>query len=79
LDNRLTIPNCSTAPALPGVREFVSVTKGRLRIKIDKNSFMLEEGDSIFFEVNTQHNFYSEGSSECCYYLVIDSHEAEKF
>ncbi len=71
-------PGIEFPPHLPGVREFVSVTKGRLKIKLNKNSFMLEEGDSIFFEANTQHNFYSEGSSECCYYLVIDSHEAEK-
>lgn len=70
-------PGIEFPPHLPGVREFISVTKGRLRIKIDKNSFMLEEGDSIFFEANTQHNFYSEGYSECCYYLVIDSHEVK--
>ena len=70
-------PGIKFLPHLPGVREFVSVTKGKLKIKLNQNSFMLEEGDSIFFEANTQHNFYSEGSSECCYYLIIDSHEAK--
>ncbi len=70
-------PGIEFSPHLPGVREFISVTKGRLKIKLNENSFVLEERDSIFFEANTRHSFYAEGPSECCYYLVIDSHDAK--
>ena len=73
-----TIPKDSPGivfpPHSPGVREFIAVTKGTLKIKLDDDSFVLKEGDSIFFEADTLHCFYSEGHAECCYFLVIDSY-----
>ena len=73
-----TIPKDSPGivfpPHSPGVQEFIVVTKGTLKIKLDEDSFVLKKGDSLFFKADRQHCFYSEGCSECCYYLVIDSH-----
>ena len=69
-------PSIEFPPHLPGVKEFICVTKGKLKITMNEKSFILKKGDSIFFEANTQHGFNAEGSSECSYYLVIDSHKA---
>lgn len=75
-----TVPkDCSEIifpPHSPGVREFIVITKGTLKIKLDDDSFILKKGDSIFFEANRLHSFCNEGHSECCYFLVIDSYGA---
>lgn len=65
-------------PHKPGVKEFVSVSKGSLRIVLGAQAatYELAEGDSLFFEANVEHQFINLGEAECQYYLVIDSHEA---
>ena len=38
----------------------------------------LFEGDSFFFEANTEHRFMNNSQTECHYFLVIDSTQAKK-
>lgn len=63
-------------PHKNGVKEYIFVAQGRLQIKLENNFYELEQGDSMYFEANLQHRFKNIGDTECCYYLVIDSYEA---
>lgn len=62
-------------PHKNGVKEYIFVAQGRLRIELDENVYELERGESIYFEANLRHKFKNIGDTECHYYLVIDSHE----
>lgn len=57
-----------------GVKEYVYVEKGRLKITLNESqTYILNEGDSIYFEADAKHQFDNIGAGECRYYLVIDS------
>ncbi|HET7627443.1 MAG TPA: XRE family transcriptional regulator [Bacillales bacterium] len=58
-----------------GVKEYITVEKGKLRVELAAGGYELNEGDSIVFDANVTHRFINNGSGECRYYLVIDSHE----
>ncbi len=59
-----------------GVKEYVSVTKARLRIQLGNDTYDLEEGDSMYYEADVEHSFTNIGNADCHYYLVIDSNNA---
>lgn len=56
-----------------GVKEYISVAKGKLRVVLGTRSYDLAEGDSIYYEADVEHRFINIGEEECHYYLVIDS------
>jgi quercetin dioxygenase-like cupin family protein len=62
-------------PHQKGVQEFIFVAKGKLKVELGNGSFEdeLEEGDSFYFEADTEHRFMNLTDEECHYYLVIDS------
>ena len=63
-------------PHKNGVKEYIFVAQGHLQIKLENNFYELEHGDSMYFEANLQHRFKNIGDTECCYYLIIDSYDA---
>ena len=78
------IPANEESGAIPahksGVQEYIFVGSGRLRIELGNPVFKdeLGEGDSFFFEADTEHRFIDVGDEECRYFLVIDSTQVKK-
>lgn len=64
----------------PGVQEYIFVESGKLRVELGNGIFKeeLNEGDSFFFEADTEHRFINIGDSACRYFLVIDSTQVQK-
>ena len=60
-----------------GVKEYISVSKGRLKIELNDVTYELAKGDSIYFEANKRHKFLNIGTIDCHFYLVTDSHITE--
>ncbi|MBB3903731.1 helix-turn-helix domain-containing protein [Methylobacterium brachythecii] len=56
-----------------GVSEYIYVLKGRLRASVGERSFVVEEGDSLYFEADAGHAFTNLGTEPCQYFLVIDA------
>ncbi|MFP3918652.1 XRE family transcriptional regulator [Lysinibacillus telephonicus] len=58
-----------------GVKEYIYVALGKLQIELgnDSETYVLEKGDSIYFEADVTHRFINLSEGECHYYLVIDS------
>ncbi|MGV7032722.1 helix-turn-helix domain-containing protein [Methylobacterium symbioticum] len=56
-----------------GVSEYIYVLKGRLRASVGERWFVVEEGDSLYFEADTGHAFTNLGTEDCQYFLVIDA------
>ena len=54
-------------------QEFVHVLKGSLQIELDDTSYVLESGDSIYFESSTPHSFRNPSSIETAEALWIDT------
>jgi transcriptional regulator with XRE-family HTH domain len=71
------VPEGSSSGEFPphrrGVEEYVVVEKGRLRAVLGGEDYLLEEGDTLYFEADISHRFDNAGEGECSYYLVIDS------
>jgi transcriptional regulator with XRE-family HTH domain len=74
---RNVVPEGATSGEFPphrrGVEEYVVVEKGRLRVVLGGEEYVLEEGDAIYFEADVTHRFENAGGEECSYYLVINS------
>ncbi len=74
---RNVVPQGSTSGEFPphrrGVEEYIVVEKGRLRAVIGGEEYLLEEGDSLYFEADVAHRFDNAGEGPCSYYLVIVS------
>jgi len=56
-----------------GVSEYIYVLKGKLSATIGELTFVVTEGDSLYFEADAGHSFTNIGSGQCEYFLVIDS------
>ena len=74
---RNVVPEGSTSGEFPphrrGVEEYIVVEKGRLRAVLAGEEYLLEEGDSLYFEADVAHRFDNAGEGPCSYYLVIVS------
>ncbi|MBO1004311.1 helix-turn-helix domain-containing protein [Pseudogracilibacillus auburnensis] len=60
-----------------GVKECIHVTHGKLQIELGEQPkiFVLEKGDSIYFEADLKHRLTNLVNEECQFYLIIDSHQ----
>lgn len=75
---RNVIPEGASSGEFPphkkGVEEYIVVERGRLRAVLGGEEYVLEKGDSVYFEADVAHRFDNAGEGECSYYLVISSH-----
>lgn len=62
-------------PHKRGVEEYIYVSKGKLKAELgeDPETYVLEEGDSIYFEADVKHRFINLSNTECRYFLIINS------
>ena len=71
------IPEGSTSGEFPphrrGVEEYIVVDSGRLWAVLGGEEYLLEAGDSLYFEADVIHKFDTVGEGPCSYYLVIVS------
>jgi quercetin dioxygenase-like cupin family protein len=74
---RNVVPENSTSGEFPphrrGAEEYVVVERGRLRVVLGGEAYVLEKGDALYFEADISHRFDNAGEGECSYYMVIDS------
>ncbi len=77
---RNVVPEGATSGEFPphkkGVEEYIVVERGRMRAVLYGEEYVLEEGDSLYFEADVAHRFDNVGEGECSYYLVISSGRA---
>ncbi len=69
-------PKTSTGslPAYPsGTSKHVLATQGKVTVRTKDTETVLEEGDSLYFEVDVEHWFENRASRACEYYLVISA------
>ena len=74
---RNVVPEGSTSGDFPphrkGAEEHLVVESGELEATLGDETYLLREGDALFFEADVPHRFDSVGRGECSYYLVINS------
>ena len=74
---RNVVPEGSTSGDFPphrkGVEEHLVVERGQLEAALGGETYLLREGDALFFEADVPHRFENVGRGECSYYLVISS------
>lgn len=56
-----------------GVEEYIYVLNGHLKAVIGTKTFVMNEGDSLYFQADVAHEFTNVGNETCNYFLVIDS------
>jgi transcriptional regulator with XRE-family HTH domain len=69
-------PKTSTGslPAYPvGTSKHVLATQGKVTVRTKDTETLLEEGDSLYFEVDVEHWFENRTARVCEYYLVISA------
>ena len=57
-----------------GDEKYIVVERGRLRVVLPCATYLVEEGDALYFECDVTHRFENAGEGTCSYYLVINSH-----
>ena len=74
---RNVVPEGSTSGDFPphrkGVEEHLVVESGELEATLGGETYLLREGDALFFEADVPHRFDNVGRGECSYYLIISS------
>lgn len=70
------IPPNRATPILPPYKvpteKYIVVQQGQLTVYIDDNPYVLETGDSIYFEVKKPYRFANEDTRVACtYYMII--------
>ena len=60
------------APHAAGSREYVAVESGRLTLTLDGIPYLLDAGDSVYYDGDCEHAFANPGDTPCVYYLAMD-------
>ena len=60
------------APHAAGSREYVAVESGRLTLTLDGVPYLLDAGDSVYYDGDCSHAFANPGDTPCVYYLAMD-------
>jgi XRE family transcriptional regulator, regulator of sulfur utilization len=60
------------APHTAGSREYVAVESGRLMLTLDSIPYLLDAGDSVYYDGDCEHAFANPGDTQCVYYLAMD-------
>ena len=76
---RNKIPPGSTSGEFPphrkGFEEHLVVEHGSLKAILAGEEYLLDKGDSLYFEADIPHRFDNAGDVECTYYLVISTRQ----
>ncbi|HWW87793.1 MAG TPA: XRE family transcriptional regulator [Vicinamibacterales bacterium] len=59
-------------PHARGSREYVGVEKGSLVLTLNGVVYVLNAGDSIYYDGNCEHGFKNSRNTPCVYYLAMD-------
>lgn len=59
-----------------GVEQYVIIERGRLRVAIGGEEYVLEAGDALHFRADAPHRFDNASEGECGYYSVVYSGES---
>lgn len=54
-----------------GSAKYILVKKGQLKMTINEQVFILEEGDSLYFDASVKHEFRNDTDDTTQYYVVI--------
>jgi len=55
-----------------GVVEYMMVYEGQFKIKVNKQSFNLDQGDSLIFDAQTPHSYHNPGQAVAKAYSLIN-------
>ncbi len=56
-----------------GFEKYILMERGRLRVVLGEEEYLLEEGDVFYFTADATHRFENAGQGECSYFLVKGS------
>jgi quercetin dioxygenase-like cupin family protein len=59
-------------PHAPGSREYVAIEHGALLLTLNGVDYLLEAGDSIYYDGHCEHGFKNPRGTSCVYYLAMD-------
>jgi quercetin dioxygenase-like cupin family protein len=59
-------------PHARGSREYVAIERGALLLTLNGNHYLLEAGDSIYYDGDCEHGFKNPRGTPCVYYLAMD-------
>ncbi len=73
---RHLIPQSSSSGDLPasrqkGLEKYMVVEKGKLRVVIGNDEYLLEEGDAMYYKADVTHRYENAGKGICTYYIVV--------
>jgi transcriptional regulator with XRE-family HTH domain len=73
---RHLIPPDSSSGDLPashqkGLSKYIVVEKGKLRVVIGSQTYLLEKGDAMYYTADVTHRYENAGRSVCSYYMVV--------
>ena len=56
---------------VPGVEKFILVTKGSLEVQINQETFIMDKGDSIYFDGGCTHQYCNRGDELVEFYILV--------
>ncbi len=73
---RHLIPQGSSSGNLPasrqkGLEKYIVVEKGKLRVVIGADEYLLDEGDAMYYKADVMHRYENAGKGACSYYIVV--------
>ncbi len=60
-------------PSHKGVEKYLIVEKGKLKVTLDGETYLLAQGDAMYFEGNVPHRYENAGRGVCSYLIVVSS------
>lgn len=60
-------------PSQKGVEKYLIVEKGKLKVTLDDETYLLTRGDAMYFEGNVPHRYENVGRDVCSYLIVVSS------
>ncbi|UFJ39885.1 XRE family transcriptional regulator [Brevibacillus humidisoli] len=68
----------SFPPHKQNVKEYIYLAEGKLQVTLgERQTYVLEPGDTLYFEADVAHRMDNIGAGDCKYFLVIDSYRQD--
>lgn len=73
---RHMIPPGSSSGDLPashqkGMEKYIVIERGKLRVVIGTQAYLLAEGDAMYYKADVAHRYENAGKGVCSYYIVV--------